>query len=253
VAAALFLTMWHWQVTHRFSMRAFAVFVVLCALSLIYGRLFIKLIPPSFNTNSGFSMQFLCGYLVLSTLLLLLSLFTPFGIAMNVFILAGGGLLILLSSRTTPKDIRKPADYLPDFLCLLLSGMAATLWCTDLLGGVISDGHNMVYPIFIDGFYHVRQISSFAQAHGLKTISDMRMSGASPRLYHYAFYVGPAALSFLTNSSAYVTFVSFLVPFGILLTGLAAFSLAGSVWCAWPGLAALLTVTLLPAAYQTAF
>src|SRR5437773_8441986 len=107
VAAALFLTMWHWQVTHRFSMRAFAVFVVLCALSLIYGRLFIKLIPPSFNTNSGFSMQFLCGYLVLSTLLLLLSLFTPFGLAMNVFILAGGGLLILLFSRTTPKDIRK--------------------------------------------------------------------------------------------------------------------------------------------------
>src|SRR5437868_7304770 len=253
VAAALFLTMWHLRVTHRFSLRAFVVFAALCALSLIYGRLFIRLTSFFFKTNGGFSIQFLCGYLVLSTLLLLLSLFTPLGIAMNVFILAGGGLLILLSSRTTPKDIRKPADYLPDFLCLLLSGMAATLWCTDLLGGVISDGHNMVYPIFIDGFYHVRQISSVAQAHGLKTISDMRMSGASPRLYHYAIYVVPAALSFFTNSSAYTTFVSFLVPFGILLTGLAAFSLAGSVWGVWPGLAATLTVTLLPDAYQQGF
>jgi hypothetical protein len=131
--------------------------------------------------------------------------------------------------------------------------MAATLWCTDLLGGVVSDGQNMVYPIYVDGFFHVRQISSFAQAHGLKTISDIRMSGRSLQLYHYAIYVGPAALSFLTNSSAYTTFVSFLVPFGILLTGLAAFSLAGSVWGAWPGLAATLAVTLLPDAYQQGF
>src|SRR5438105_14558939 len=131
--------------------------------------------------------------------------------------------------------------------------MAATLWCTDLLSGVVRDGQNMVYATYGDGFNHVRQISSFAQAHGLKSISDMRMSGQSPPLYHYAFYVGPAALSFLTNSSAYVTFVSFLVPFGILLTGLAAFSLAGSVWGAWPGLAATLTVTLLPDAYQQGF
>jgi hypothetical protein len=45
-------------------------------------------------------------------------------------------------------------------------------------------------------------------------------------------------------------FVSFLVPFGIFVTGLAAFSLAGSVWGAWPGLAAMLAVTLLPDAYQ---
>src|SRR5438874_3467071 len=253
VATALFLSIWHSRVTHQFSLRAFAIFVALCAFSLIYGRLFIKLIPSSLKANGGFSMQFLCGYLVLNTVLLFLSLFTSSGIATNVSILVAAGLLILFFCPRAAKDIRKPVDYIPDFLCLLLSGMAATLWCTDLLSGVVRDGQNMVYPIYVDGFYHVRQISSFAQAHGLKSISDMRMSGQSPRLYHYAFYVGPAALSFLTNSSAYVTFVSFLVPFGILLTGLAAFSLAGSVWGAWPGLAATLAVTLLPDAYQQGF
>jgi hypothetical protein len=88
VAAALFLTVWHWQVTHRFSMRAFAAFVILCALSLIYGRLFIKLTPFSFRASDGLSIRFLCGYLLLNTLLFLLSLFTPFGIVTNVFILA---------------------------------------------------------------------------------------------------------------------------------------------------------------------
>jgi hypothetical protein len=249
----LFLSVWHSRVTHRFSPRAFAVFLVLCALSLIYGRLFTKFIPSSFKASGGFSIQFLAGYLLLSALLLLLSLFTPFGIAANVFILALGGLVVLLFYPRAAEDNRQPIDYLPDFLCLLLSGMAATLWCTDLLSGPVSDGQNIIYPLYIDGFYHVQQVSSFAHAHGLKTISDIRMSGAPPRLYHYAIYVGPAALSFFTKSNAYVTFVSFLVPFGLLLTGLAAFSLAGSVWGAWPGLAATLAVTLLPDAYHQGF
>ena len=253
VAIALFLSLWHSRVSHRFSLRAFAVFLSLCGLSLIYGRLVINLIPSSVKAAGGFTVQFLCGYLVLSALLLVFSLFTPFGIVTNVFIVAGGGLLILLCCPGSATDIRKPADCLPDFLCLLISGVAATLWCTDLLSGVLRDGQNVVYPIFIDGFYHVRQISSFAQAHGLKTIFDIRMSGASPRLYHYAIYVAPAVLSVFTKSSAYTIFVSFLVPFGILLTGLAAFSLTASVWGIWPGLAATVAVTLLPDAYQQGF
>src|SRR4029453_5891340 len=85
VTVALFLSMWHSRVTHQFSLRAFAVFVALCGLFLIYGRLFIKLTSFSFKTTHGFSIQFFCGYLALNTLLFLLSLFTPFGIATNVF------------------------------------------------------------------------------------------------------------------------------------------------------------------------
>ena len=95
VATALFLSIWHSRVTHQFSLRAFAIFVALCAFSLIYGRLFIKLIPSSLKANGGFSMQFLCGYLVLNTVLLFLSLFTSSGIATNVSILVAAGLLIL--------------------------------------------------------------------------------------------------------------------------------------------------------------
>jgi hypothetical protein len=253
LAAALFLSMWHSRVIHRFSLRAFAVFLVLCGLSLIYGRLFIKVTSFSFKAIHGFSIQFLCGYLLLNTLLFLLVLFTPFGIAPNVLILCGGGLLILLFCPGAAKDFRKPVDYLPDFLCLLLSGIAATLWCTDSLRPVVTEGPATVYQTFTDSFFHSRVLSTFAQSHGLKTISDLRMSGRPTALYHYAHYIAPAALLPFTKSSAYATFVSFLVPFGILLTGLAAFSLSTSIWGMWPGLAGMLAVTLLPDAYQQGF
>ena len=246
MTTAVFLLIWHSRATHRFSLRAFAIFLALCCLSLIYGRFFIKRTSLSFKVAHSLSLQLLCGYLVISIVLLLLLFFTPIGIELSVAIVAGAGLLILFACRGTARGIRKPADHLPDFLCLLLSGVAATLWCTDALRPTVRDGPLTIYQTFSDSFFHSRVISSVAQAHGVKTMSAMQMSGQVPPMYQYAIYVTPAAVSGLTKSSAYIAFVSFLVPFGILLSGLVAFSLAASTWGQWPGIAATLTVTLLP-------
>jgi hypothetical protein len=54
----------------------------------------------------------------------------------------------------------------------------------------------------------------------------------------------------LTRATAYDVFAGFHLPFGIVLTGLAAFSLVSSIWGAWPALAATAAVVLLPDAYQ---
>src|SRR6266480_4823874 len=253
LSAALFLSVWHSRVIHRFSLRAFAVFLVLCGLSLIYGRIFIKFTSFSFKATHGLAIQFLCGYLLLNTLLFLLVLSTPFGIAANIFILSGAGLLLLFIFPGVTNDVRKSVDYLPDFLCLLLSGIVIALWCADSLRPAVKEGPVTVYQTFTDSFYHSRELSSFAQSHGLKTISDIRMAGLPPRLYHYASYVTSAATMSCTHSSAYATFVSFHVPFGLLLTGLAGFSLATSIWGMWPGLGGTFAVMLLPDAYQQGF
>ena len=253
LTASLFLSIWHSQASHRFSLRAFPVFVALCAFALIYGRFFIKVTALSFKAAHSFSLQFVCGYLVINTLLFLLSSFTPFGIATNAFIVVGAGLMILLSTPEIAKDSQGPADYLPDFVCLLLSGIAATLWCTDALRPVVHEGSVTIYQTFSDSFFHARVISSVAQAHDLKTLPVILMSDHPTPAYHYAMYLTPASVFVFTKSSAYITFVSFLLPFGILLTGLAAFSLASAVWGYWPGVAAVLAVTLLPDAYQQGF
>ena len=253
LTASLFLSIWHSRASHRFSLRAFPVFVALCAFALIYGRFFIKVTSLSFKSTCGFSIQLVCGYFVLNTAVFLLSLLTPFGVPTNLLIVAAGGLLIVLFSREVADHFHRPVEYLPDFLCLLLTGIAATLWCTDALAPFVTHGGMTIYQTFPDSFFHSRVISSVAQAHDLKTLPVILMSDHPTPMYHYAMYVIPAALSIFTKSSAYVTFVSFLVPFGILLSGLAAFSLAGSIWGRWPGIAATLAVTLLPDAYQQGF
>jgi hypothetical protein len=251
--ATLFLSIWHSRASHVFSFRAFPVFLALCSLSLIYGRFFIQRSPLSFRSTCGLSVQLLCGYFVLNTTIFLLSFLTPFGIATNVLIVAAGGLLLLVYSPKIAEDFRRPADCFPDFLCLVLSGAAATLWCTDALRPFVTQGAVTIYQTFPDSFFHSRVISSVAQAHDLKTMPVILMSDNPTPMYHYAMYITPAALSVFTKSGAYITFVSFLVPFGVVLTGLAAFSLAGSVWGRWPGVAATLAVTLLPDAYQQGF
>lgn len=252
MTTAVFLSIWHSRATHRFSFRAFSIFLALCCLSLIYGRFFIKRTSLSFKVAHNLSLELFCGYLVLSIVLCLL-FFTPIGIEMSVAVVTGVGLVLLVACRRTATGIRKPADHLPDFFCLVLSGVAATLWCTDALRPTVREGPLTIYQTFSDSFFHSRMISSVAQAHGLRTMSAMQMSGQVPPMYQYATYVTPAAVFSLTNSTAYITFVSFLVPFGILLSGLAAFSLVASAWGRWPGIAATLAVTLLPDAYQQGF
>ena len=172
ITASLFLAIWHSQASHRFSLRAFAVFVALCALALIYGRFFVKVTALSFKAAHSFSLQFVCGYLVINTILFLLSSFTAFGIAANAFIVVGGGLMILLFNPGIAKDSHRRADYLPDFLCLLFSGIAATLWCTDALRPVVNEGPVTIYQTFSDSFFHSRVISSIAQTHNLKTMNE---------------------------------------------------------------------------------
>jgi len=253
MATAVFLSIWHSRASHRFSARAFAVFLGLCALSLIYGRFFINHTAVSFKSRCGMSLELLCGYLVVNTAVFLLCVLTPFGVAANFLIVAAGGLVILLCSPNLAEECHRPVDYSPDFLCLLLGGIAATLWCTDALRPFVREGAVMIYQTFPDSFFHSRVISSIAQAHDLKTMPVILMSDRATPMYHYAMYITPAALSVFTKSSAYVTFVSFLLPFGILLTGLAAFSLTSLVWGRWPGLAATLGITLLPDAYQQGF
>jgi hypothetical protein len=249
----LFLSIWQLRATGRLSVTALAVFAMLGVLSLVYGRMVTRLAFQAPNGARNLTMQFLTGYLLLNTLLALLSLVFHFAVATSALVLAGGGAVFGFFRPEPSEQPTGNLNHLPSLICLLVSGTAATLWCADSMRPMVLEGQHTIFRTWQDTFIHARHISAISQSHGLSTLSDIQLSGVPPRIYHYGGYFAPAAISSLTAISAFDTYVSFLLPFGILLTGLAAFSLAAVMWGPWAGLAAAVALLLLPDAYQQGF
>lgn len=252
-AIVLFFSIWHRMVVHAQPLRAIAAFALLAALAFAYGRWFLRATPLAGSGRSSLTLEFVCGYLLLNTLLFVLDLASPLGMTANILIVFAVGLAAgLAGHRRAPATARSPA-LLPSLLACVQSAIAVTLWCADGLAPLHRDGATTIFQLWGDSFVHARHISAFAHAHGLASMSDIRMWGAPLYLYHYASYAIPAAVSGVTRSGAYEVFASFLLPAGVLLTGLAAFSLAGSLWGRWPAMAASAALLLIPDAYQQGF
>ena len=72
------------------------------------------------------------------------------------------------------------------------------------------------------------------------------MAGVPARLYHYGMYMLPAFVKQASGIHSYTAFAGILAPVGVFFTGLAAYAFFGSLWGAWPGLAAAAALLLLP-------
>jgi hypothetical protein len=187
---ALFLSIWQLRVTGRLSVTALAVFAMLGVLSLVYGRVVTRLAFQATYDARNLTVQFLAGYLLLNTLLALLSLVFPFAVATSALVLAGGGVLGFFRPETSERP-SGVLNHLPSLICLLVSGAAATLWCADSMRPMVLEGQHAIFRTWQDTFIHVRHISAISQSHGLSTLSDIQLSDVPPRIYHYGGYFAP--------------------------------------------------------------
>lgn len=249
----LFLSLWHWMVLHALPPRAVAAYGLLTALSFAYGSVSLRRTALASAGHSSLTHEFLCGYLLVSTLLFVLDFASPLGLTANVLIVTAGGVAAALAGRVQTPPSTGSAAGPASLVAFALCAVATTLWCTDALTPLQRDGATTIFRLWGDSFVHARHISAFVHAHGLASMSDIRMWGAPPYLYHYATYAVPAVVSAMTQSGAYEVFASFLLPVGVLLTGLAAFALAGSLWGRWPAAVASFAILLIPDAYQQGF
>jgi hypothetical protein len=247
-----FLAGWHAKVTGALSLAAVIVFGVLAGLCLLLGRACLARAPLDDARKTSLNLRFLVGFLAFNSLLFALCLAAPFSIVVDATIVAALTLVLgWWSTRTAERAVATSA--LPELLALAISAVAATLWSLDGLTPIVSDGANTIFRLWGDSFVHARFTSALAQTHGLASLSDIRLAGSPLYLYHYASYATPAALVALTGTTAFGAYASFLVPFGIMLTGIAAFALVRSWWGAWPAVAATVALVLLPDAYQQGF
>jgi hypothetical protein len=248
-----FFSIWHWKTAGHLSLSAVATFAAFSWMALVYGDLVLRISPLSPKLARALTFRFLFGYFAVNSCLVVLSLASQVDVASAFLIIAAGAIIILFFRRGESEPGPKSATFVPDLLCVLVSATAATLWCADALSPVLIDGSSTIFRVWPDSFFHTRMIGMFSQAHGIGSVSDLRMSGAPLFFYHYASYFLPAAFVSLTGTSAFDVFVGFQLPFGIMLAGLAAFAFAASLWGVWPGLAASCALVLLPDAYQQGF
>jgi hypothetical protein len=251
----LFLCAWHWRVVGELSLPACAALALLLALYLLYGHLFVTASARLFQNTVGFPYQLLCGYFMFNTALFVLALCSPFGMSSNVALLGGCGVAASFALRKQVRPVADaPAgeDWAP-WLVLMIAAAGATIWSGDIQSPLQVQGDKTIFKVWPDVYIHVREISVFAQAHGLQTIHDIKLAGGPAPLYHFASYLSAAATSALGGASAMQVYASFQLPFGVLLTGLAAYCLVGKLLGRWPGVAAAAAVVLLPDGFHQGF
>lgn len=251
-----FLQYWLWERAHVCSVASVGSMVMISVVSLLYGVLALPLLPIPREIEGQRPIQLLLGFFIFNTLLFVVVIANFLSVKNGFFLFSGIAFLAaaLTSWKTTTiASTLSLQEELPGLICLLLSGIGATLLCCDPLSIPINEKGMIYFPLWGDSFFHARLISIFAQADVFHKISNVQLSGVPLPFYHYASYLMPAAVASLTQVSAYVIFSCFLMPVGVFLLGLAAFTLAHAFWKGWPAVAATVAVVFLPDAYYQGF
>ncbi len=194
-------------------------------------------------------LRLLIGYGVINTALLALAWLSPLGMLGNFALLCLLTVLLAVGATVRRQSCTNAASRWLVALCLV----ATTLWCQDSIDPIVEQENWVLFKPWVDGFYHAVHIRSFADSHGASTIEDFRMSGVPARLYHYGVYMLPALVKQASGISSYAAFAAVLAPVGVLFTGFAAYAFIGSMWGAWPGLAAATALLLMPDGAQQGF
>lgn len=256
-AAVVILASWSWlaRTTGTAPVAAFALTAGFTVACLVFGEWLAGVASRFVAWQPGVAYELLLGFFFCNTLLFVLTLASPLGIATHVVLLGASAVACAVARRgRRPVPGRTLAAESGSLACIAFTALAATLWVRDTqpLMSVV-DG-STVFNVWFDVFIHVREVSAFAQSHGLQSISDIKLAGVAAPAYHFASYMMPAALDALTSVSALDSYAAFQLPFGILLVGLAAYALvAVTLKTTWPAVFAAAAVVALPDAYQQGF
>lgn len=239
---AAVVSAWASVAGQSFSLLTFVACEVLFLAFYLVGSLFAACTSLSTGVLFDLPLRLLVGYAVVNTGLLLLAVVSPLGMVVNFCILLAIAVAVLLAVGKRTQARGHAASLWVVGLCLV----ATTLWCQDAIDPIVDNGEVVLFKPWVDGFYHAVHVRIFAESHGASTIEDFRMAGVPARLYHYGVYMLPAFVKAVSGIHSYAAFAGVLAPVGVFFTGLAAYSFFGSLWGAWPGLAAAAALLVLP-------
>ena len=187
-------------------------------------------------------LRLLIGYGLVNTASFGLAWVSPLGVVANGLLLFALVLLLFFAAGARTREPAAFASLWVVALCLA----ATTLWCQDSIRPRSEQADLVSFKPWVDGFYHAVHIRIFAASHGAASIEDWRLLGVVARPYHYGVYLLPAFIKQASGLDSYAAFAGVLAPVGVFFTGLGAYAFFGSLWGAWPGVAAAAALLLLP-------
>ncbi len=208
----------------------------------LVGSLFAAWKPLATGILFDLPLRLLAGYAVVNTALLVLAWVSPLGVVLNFCAVGALAASLYFATGARRESPGEPAGRWVVGICVV----ATTLWCQDSIHPMSDRGTWVLVKPWVDGFYHAVHIRLFALSHGGASIEDFRLAGVPARPYHYGMYLLPALVKQAAGVPSYAAFAGILAPVGVLFTGLAAYAFFGSLWGAWPGVAACMALLLLP-------
>ena len=220
-------------------------FFCLCGIFLSAGRLASRLSFWGIRRLDGFVFHFLSGYCIFNTLLFLAMLISPLGMKTNAAIIGLGILLAAWRFKVYQTSIGSRQGKW-DLLCTAISLTAATLWSLDSLTPLRNVSEGVIFKPWADVFYHVRTIHQIANWSGSVPLEDIALAGQVAHAHHFIAYTSSSLFTAVTGIHSFAAFTGFHAPFGVFLTGLAAFTLMSLIWNKKAGLIAVVSLLLLP-------
>lgn len=247
------VSFWSYEAIGYLSFRVEVCLFSILMTGYLVGDLFVKYALKDNERFNSFSTRFLVGALITNLLFFITAFILPYNLTSSwiSFVVVVFVVWFIISGKECNNKICK--FHISECFFWVAATIAVTIWCQDTLRPIELRDEIAIIRSQGDIYYHLAQIGSLAIAKGLKSMSDVQMAGMSVVPYHLASYIFPALLVDGTQISTLNSYAGFLVPFGILLTGIAAYSLALSIFGKWPAVAAGLAVLLLPDAFQQGF
>jgi len=132
-----------------------------------------------------------------------------------------------------------------DTVVMLFISIMTTLWCRDIINSLAEARQTGIFHAWPDIFLHAVQIVSLQNYHDVLDAS-LFLSGTKQPVYHIASYALPAFYSGINNELAIVSATSFLVPCGLILSGLGVYGFGCLLANRFVGFAAVAALFMLP-------
>jgi hypothetical protein len=236
------VAVWASVAAGAFSLRALAACEAAFFVFYLVGSLFAAWQALARGILFDLPLRLLVGYAVVNTTLLVLAWVSPLGLVANFCAVAALAACLYFALGKRQEAPTESAGRWVVVICVV----ATTLWCQDSIHPMSARGSMVLVKPWVDGFYHAVHVRLFALSHGAGSLEDFRLAGVPARPYHYGMYLLPAFIKQAAAMPAYAAFAGVLAPVGVLFTGLAAYAFFGSLWGAWPGVAACVALMLLP-------